>query len=378
MPATLTESLFSGTIPRLNGLRAISAFLVVAYHYGIDLVGGFGSLAFFVTSGFLITWLLLAEHARSGTVSLRSFYSRRSWRIFPAFYVYWTLVTSILVLGHKHILWPQAWSSFFFVSNYYQGLNNYPSSAYSHTWSLAIQEQFYLLWPVIFLFFVSSKTKLLGVVTASIGTVWIYRAALHFHGFPEEYIYTAFETRIDHILMGCALAIALHERFLCGLWATLTRPGWWIANVILLSVSVVCANTCGPMYRNVLGFIIEPVLIAILIVQLLASRSPLVLWLDSKPLVFLGTISYSTYLYQQILISPVRAMLRLTNAPELLVFAVCVLTVWMVAWLSYMFVERPFVSLRRRFSSDGRDQRVIHVVRRPQHAPAMATEAAVG
>jgi peptidoglycan/LPS O-acetylase OafA/YrhL len=101
---TLTESLFSGTIPRLNGLRALCAFFVVAYHYGISSVGGFGHLVFFVSSGFLITWLLLVEHTRSGTVSLRSFYARRSWRIFPAFYVYWILVTAILVLGNKHIL----------------------------------------------------------------------------------------------------------------------------------------------------------------------------------------------------------------------------------------------------------------------------------
>ncbi|HSR06312.1 MAG TPA: acyltransferase, partial [Bryobacteraceae bacterium] len=96
----LRANLAKRHMPSLDGLRAIAAFLVVFYHAGVAWSpGGLGVLTFFVLSGFLITWLLLKEEEQSGTISLKSFYIRRSLRIFPAFYAYWFLVSAALLLA---------------------------------------------------------------------------------------------------------------------------------------------------------------------------------------------------------------------------------------------------------------------------------------
>ena len=110
------------------------------------------------------------------------------------------------------IIWPQAWASFFYVANYYQGLNGYPSSGFSHTWSLGIEEQFYLLWPAAFLMFANRPRRMFAVLVGGIAVIDVYRAILHNAGAPEEYIYTAFDTRLDHLLVGCAIAVALHHK----------------------------------------------------------------------------------------------------------------------------------------------------------------------
>jgi len=148
LPDGLVNGLKQSHLPSLDGLRAIAALLVVFMHAGLSWCpGGLGVLAFFVLSGFLITWLLLKEEERFGRISMKLFYIRRSLRIFPAFYVYWLLLIGSLLFFQKRILWGQALSSFFYVNNYYQAILGDPNTGFSHTWSLGIEEQFYLLWP---------------------------------------------------------------------------------------------------------------------------------------------------------------------------------------------------------------------------------------
>ncbi len=113
--------------------------------------GGLGVMMFFVLSGFLITWLLLIEGDKNGKISLTKFYMRRTLRIFPAFYFFWFCGISIYILRGHHIVWPEALSAFFYLSNYYYGipLGEADGSLFSHTWSLCVEEQFYLLWPLL-------------------------------------------------------------------------------------------------------------------------------------------------------------------------------------------------------------------------------------
>jgi acyltransferase-like protein len=107
-------------IPALDGLRGIAIALVLCYHFSFPpgIPGPMGVTIFFVLSGFLITWLLLNENERSGTVSLRGFYKRRVLRIFPAFYCYWFLSVVVLWLAHRKILWSEFGSAFLYFSNY--------------------------------------------------------------------------------------------------------------------------------------------------------------------------------------------------------------------------------------------------------------------
>ena len=338
-------------IPKLNGLRALSAFIVVAYHYGFYVPAGFGVLSFFVMSGFLITWLLLKERDRTGSVSLRAFYLRRALRIFPAFYVYWLLAVILLSVAGVRIIWPQAWASFFYVANYYQGLNGYPSSAFSHTWSLGIEEQFYLLWPLAFLLLGNRPRLTFASLIGCIAAINVYRIILHSVGAPEEYIYTALDTRLDHLLVGCAIAVALNHKMGPRVWEVVARRDALPVIVGLLAVSIICGNVYGIPYRNTIGFAIDPTLIGLLMVRLLSRDDRVTAWLDSRPAVYLGTISYSTYLYQQLVLWPAGRILRSVGTPEALTFVLCTFAVWGMAACSYELVERPFLRLKETWAT---------------------------
>jgi peptidoglycan/LPS O-acetylase OafA/YrhL len=122
-PSQLESKLSHSHIPALDGLRAVAVSLVIVSHFGFELVpGAHGVMIFFVLSGFLITWLLLNESERDGTVSLKSFYKRRTLRIFPAFYAYWFVLIAILIGTGKAVLWTHAFSALFYSSNYYSAI----------------------------------------------------------------------------------------------------------------------------------------------------------------------------------------------------------------------------------------------------------------
>lgn len=347
--ADLAQGLSESILPSLDGLRAVAVFLVVFYHFGLPLVnGGLGVLMFFVISGFLITWLLLKEEARWAAVSLRLFYVRRVLRIFPAFYVYWVLaVFGFWVLLGKHPLWPQAVASFLYVNNYYQAILGDPNTGLSHTWSLGIEEQFYLLWPLSFILLRTNKRRILALASAILG-VWVYRTMLvNVVGVPQGYIYEAFETRADHLAIGCLLAVLLYERRLPYLFNTLTGHRFFIwLTIAALGTSSVAPFLMQHDYRDSIGFIVEPVLMAILIVQAVSFRNTTAAWLNWRPVSYAGRISYSIYLYQQILIHPIKRLLSPFSAPVALLGAMA--AVVLVASASYYVVEKPFLALKGR------------------------------
>ena len=344
----LDEGLECRQIPIISGLRAVAVFLVIFYHSGLEWVpGGLGVLIFFVISGFLITWLLLKEDAHIGTVSLKRFYARRSLRIFPAFYVYALITLTLLTLMRKPINWPQAAASLLYVSNYYQAVKGDPNTALSHTWSLGIEEQFYLLWPVLFLVLHRRPNVLMQVTAGVIGAVWIYRFVLKFvfHVW-QGYFYEAFDTRMDHLFIGCLLALALCYTRNHKAWGIICeRPLVTAFTVGLLIMSIMAELRWKDLYRDTWGFIANPVLCALLIPQLISLRTDvLVRWLDWPPIQFLGSISYSLYLYQQLILEPVRKALHVVPYPVQVVASAAALIG--VASFSYRFVEKPFLRLK--------------------------------
>lgn len=351
LPSRLQEGLSHRQLPSLDGLRAMAAFLVVFYHFGLPVSGGFGVLVFFVLSGFLITWLLLKEDDRHATISVRAFYMRRVLRIFPAFYVYWLVLIGALAVFHKRIVWAQAISAFAYVNNYYQAIFGDPDTGLSHTWSLGIEEQFYLLWPAAFLLLRKSRARMAHVLIAGIALVWVHRWLLilvfHVH---QGYIYEAFDTRVDHLMIGCLLAVLLRTGQYSGIWTWCCRGAYMpLLTIVLLAVSVATETTLGSFYRDTLAFVLDPVLVAILIAQLIAFRSSFVGALWNWPWVrFLGRISYSIYLYQQIVIGPVTKVVR--SLPMLLQLGVTCAAVVLVASVSYFVVERPFLKIKESFA----------------------------
>lgn len=357
MENELTAVLRNDKLPKLDGLRAISALIVVLYHFGFNQVpAGFGVMTFFVISGFLITWLLLKENDRTGGVSLLGFYRRRSLRIFPAFYCYWLVAVVLLAIRHARILWPQAICSFLYVANYYQGLHAYPSSLFSHTWSLGVEEQFYLLWPAAFLWLRKSQRKMVYALVSVILLMWTCRVILHMSGTPEYYIYTSFETRSDEIFVGCLTAVILFHYQRARFWSWLyDHPFLIVANLAVLIASIVLGHRYGIAYRNIIGFSLDPVLVSLLMVQLLPRRERAFAWLDSRPVSYLGRISYSTYLYQQLVLPLVSHVV----ANSALRLTLSVLGTWLVAAVSYQIVELPFLRLRNGRLGPTRDSALV-------------------
>jgi peptidoglycan/LPS O-acetylase OafA/YrhL len=144
-----------GRIPSLDGIRAVAVALVLACHYGNDFgisdffnVGDLGVRIFFVISGFLITSLLLKELKQAGSIDLKRFYFRRTLRIFPPFYFYLGAMLALSALGLCNLTFRGALPAFTYTSNYWTEWN-LSGFVTSHSWSLATEEQFYLIWPFV-------------------------------------------------------------------------------------------------------------------------------------------------------------------------------------------------------------------------------------
>ena len=347
--ARLFRNLGQSHIPGLDGMRAIAVFLVIFYHFGFAWVpGGNGVTMFFVISGLLITWLLLLENEKRGKISLAAFYRRRVFRIFPAFYCYWVLLIGLLLIAHKFIVWPQAISSLFYLTNYYNALHGDPNTDLSHTWSLAIEEQFYLLWPMIFIALRHDLRKMSIFLACLIAAVSLYRWLLFFvFHVNQGYFYAAFDTRMDSLMVGCLLAVLLRRRVLLPLWSAICSSGLFpLATVLLFAVSTYFASTV-PRYRDVVGFTIDPLLIGIFIVQMIYFSSDSIgQWLEWRWVRFLGKISYSLYLYQQLTLSVVDK--RIANLPLPLQVLIAVGVTIAVASLSYYLIEQPFLKLKTK------------------------------
>jgi peptidoglycan/LPS O-acetylase OafA/YrhL len=347
LPRNLENGLARREIPTLNGLRAIAVLLVVLYHAGLPISGGLGVLIFFTLSGFLITWLLLAEYRKTGQISLKNFYIRRSLRIFPAFYAYAALLIGFLLIMHKPINVHQTLASLFYVNNYYQAIHGDPNTGFSHTWSLAIEEQFYLLWAPSIIVLLRFR-KVLPALIVAIVAVWVHRFSLIALGVHQGYIYEAFDTRADQLLVGCLLAWLLFDRkypkffqFICTTWMLMLL----LSALFLFGLAEV---RYGATFRDVFAFTFEPALVAMLIPALISAKDSTVhRVLESLPVAGIGRISYSMYLYQQLVIGPAH---KLTQAQPILVQALAATAATIFAALcSYYVVEKPFLRLKARF-----------------------------
>jgi peptidoglycan/LPS O-acetylase OafA/YrhL len=353
LPASLAAGLQKSHLPSLDGIRAVAVSLVVFYHLGIPGVpGGMGVLIFFVLSGFLITWLLLKEEDRFGHISLKLFYARRTLRIFPAFYVYWFLIVGLWIISSRHIVRAQAICSFFYLNNYYQAIFGDPNTGLSHTWSLGVEEQFYVLWPVTFLL-LRSNARRIRFLLWSIAAVWLYREFLIFAVHRSQgYIYEAFDTRADHLMIGCVLAVALRERAWPGLWHFLVASPlrMWITAAGLV-VSATLSHFLHAIYRDALAFIVDPLLAASLIVQGTAySSKALGKILNWGWITYLGAISYSIYLYHPLAMGFGEKLVHKLPGLAKVAPIGAVAAVLAAASASYWLLEQPLQKLRARFS----------------------------
>ncbi len=217
-----------------------------------------------------------------------------------------------------------------------------------------VEEQYYLLWPAAVRFLASRRRLLLHVTCWAIVMVWIYRTSLHLAGVPQEYILHRVRYPHRSPAVGCALAISLHGGHFTRFWsAVCSRLRYILLPLGGLAISTALAMQFGTDYRNTLGFIIDPVLVTIVLVQLLATRVSWLAWMDSPLLVYLGAISYSTYLYHKLAFTMVGKIPAGLLPPVVLLFLGLAGT-YLAASLSYHVVEQPFLRLRDWISNRNR------------------------
>jgi len=345
-------------IPSLDGLRAVSFFIVFVAHAGLPFVlpvpGGFGVTVFFFLSGFLITTLLRAERQATGTVSVRNFYLRRALRILPPFYIVLAMAAALVWLGvlpgrlEPRSIAAQAlhFANYWFI---YQGSDGAPAGTVPY-WSLAVEEHFYLVFPVLYLTlnrFLSRRAQgitLWGLCAA----VCVWRCVLVFgYGVSEDRTYMASDTRFDSILFGCALAVSMNPM--------LDRPVgeerlWkWGLLPAGLALLLVTFTYRAPWFRETIRYTLQG--LALTPVFVAAIRYPGWLpfrLLNAPALAFIGTLSYTLYLTHQI------AMMALHEQwPGLGTAASAALALgaaFAVSYAVHRFVEKPCARLRKRLA----------------------------
>ena len=312
-----------GYVPALDGLRGIAIALVVSYHYlGVPFGGSSGVDLFFVLSGFLITTLLLEERAETGAVSLRSFYARRARRLLPALFTMLAAFTAISLVRGIDPTGDLARYGFYTanITRAFVDRASVTSSGLGHLWSLAEEEQFYLAWPLVLILIARSRW-LLVTVAALVLALMAYRAALVLNGVSVLY---RPDTRADGLLVGSTLAILRQQRRFS---VSAGAQPWFVA-FFAFWILIGTAN----IEWSVVGLSSFEIICAGLILAAVTSGSQLGTALSWSPLVFLGKISYSLYLWHFMI------WWALGWAHPLAALGISLAC----AWASYRFVEQPF------------------------------------
>lgn len=345
-------------IPSLDGIRACAVGIVFLAHAGLSrfVPGEFGVTVFFFLSGFLITTLLRMEFSRTGSISLRDFYLRRVLRIFPPLYLVLTAATTLTALGvlaGPRLAAGAVAAQALYLTNYQVIATNWWDGRAPGSWiywSLAVEEHFYLGFPLLYLLLLRhlrSRRRQLAVLLGLCALVLAWRCLLVFvfHA-PKERTYIATDTRIDSILLGCALAVVGNpvldrSRFSDFCWKCVWLP-LGLAG-LLVSFLVTNADFQQSVRYSLQGLALVPLFVC-------AMRFPG--WLVFRVLnwgwvSFLGVLSYSLYLVHPTVLYGVDLHLR---APLLVQGVVAGLLSLAIAVVIYHLVETPAARLRRHLS----------------------------
>lgn len=372
-PSALAIGLRQKKIPSLDGLRALAVILVICHHLKVPYSpDGRGVLTFFVLSGFLITWLMLKESEKNKDVSIHNFYVRRVLRIFPAFYVFLILAFAAQWLtqgGLSKSLFGDYLSAFTYTSNYRFALMPNMEHACWHTWALSVEEQFYLLWPWFFVAFQKDLRKLTYLLIGAIILVDVYRVVLFFGlHVNENWLERSFDCRVDHLLVGCLLAVLLKRGVLARFWNFLTARTWIpLVTLGLIVLSIALDFRFHLPYKIAVGFVVDPLLTAIFLVQVMAMGSTgLWSWLNWRVVRYLGQVSYGMFLFHMM---ANRLILTLFGPHSLWVHVPAVIALAaLLGACSFHLLEMRFLRLKSKFTPAS-EKRSLAAIAQPINWP---------
>ena len=354
-------------LPSIDSLRALAVLAVIIYHVDVNyLPGGFlGVDLFFVLSGYLISSLIIKEYRKTGSLNLYNFYIRRARRLLPAVYFMITVGLVVMVLFNEVLLrkshldaifgyiYSSNWWYIFHKLDYFDSFG--AQSPFKHLWSLAIEEQFYMIFPLLFLL-VNRKKKskdgtyklnknflyvILGLILVS-----LIAHILLFDINNISRIYFGTDTRAFSLLVGVVGAILYPmER----LHAKVTLQQNMVYSVVslvsiatLITVMIYTSEYNTLLYRG--GFLLVAILGLIVIISSGKQHTLMSRLLSFKPVVFIGKISYSLYLWHfpvLVLTTPVSEI----GNPNIIFVILRVILTFALATVSYVFVETPIRKL---------------------------------
>lgn len=366
-----TRAASMSRIPSLDGLRALSIFLVMGLHtlqrlnmthhvpfIGFAILDGdTGVFIFFVISGYLITSLLLHEQQKRGSISMSSFYFRRAMRILPPIYLYVAVLLLLGWAGRLVINKIDVISALFFFHNYTTG-----SSMWSleHFWTLSVEEQFYFIWPCILYYCLRHRPGIAGRMTAAkvAIAVIIISPVIRVVSFrlPISYLHhsSMFHMRADTLMFGCVVALLQGTPLFERIYIYATKIWWIPPTVILLSD---CLQTRFQNYWQLpFGITICGTAIAFFLLWCVRNpHSAVGRVLNARPIMHIGVLSYSIYVWQTLFLHHSNGTVFGPSLRFISTFPGNWLAILVVAEISYYLVEQPALRLRgrliRQFSS---------------------------
>lgn len=363
-------------LPSLNGLRALCIIAVIGNHlveHGyIDKTpfekavgwllfnGPLGVQVFFVISGFLVTRLMIAEERRDGSTSLVNFYIRRTLRIFPAYFFLLTVYFVLQTIGYFHLSTTNWFSNLTYTKQFFQDR----TVETAHLWSLSVEEMFYLVWPVLYIrFFKKLRLRYLYLLVFSFAVIRYFN-----FGIPATYGNTIISTG-DALLMGCIAAmnynkisgfIKMHPKLPLLAFPFLAGSVFVLSYMFHLSGSPNLAPPVRVFTEAAMPFLyafagnvglFTNMAIAVIIIYSINVEGFWFKVLNNKVLNYLGMLSYSIYLWQQLFVSERMHAFNLDVPGIVILILFC-------AHISYYIIERPFLLLKDRFKVVGFGRKV--------------------
>lgn len=333
-----------GRFAPFDGLRAVAVLLVFAHHLaGRYVPGGWiGVDMFFALSGFLITSLLVDEFGRHGRVDMRAFLMRRALRLVPALVVHVALVTPVaLVAGVAHVI-GGALAALTYTTDFY-AIAGGDSWIFGHTWSLTVEEQFYLLWPTLLILGLLRRRRMLGTLVG-VTLLSVAAGAVIATTVSTSMAYALPFSHLPTLLGAAGLALALRRGA--------NRFDWvgtaWIpvvAGAAVLSIVLLVDESTTWLYCG--GMAALGAVLVLLVAHLrVRPTSRLARTLTLRPLVLLGERSYGFYLWH----FPVSALAHHLDAPPPVAGLLAVTVSLALTEASWRLVERPFLRLKRRYT----------------------------